>query len=315
MDTELKDTVHRHRKEIAALLHPPLTHLSERCIPVWGERNRLNQVLQDGLPLIPHCTRLYALDPAGVQVSDCVGSNGVDPGGFGADRSGRPYMREPVPEWGFLLSDAYVAQTSKRPLLTGLHIVGVQGKQLGYLAADFDLRDLPITDSLYSDSQHWRQVKGDPSIRQLLFHQTRTESPMDRDIEQALSIFEDLLTERGVFQCFIHFSSSQATIWTIDDPFRYRILDPEALVDPDTCLAYPNRPYPNDALIPEEKIVSILHELRELRFLDETLYLRVASINLFNGMVSLTFSCDGSHYMRYDEFLQKGLSFWTGVAT
>ena len=42
---------------------------------------------------------------------------------------------------------------------------------------------------------------------------------------------------------------------------------------------------------------------------DENIYLRMSSINLFNGMVSLTFSCDGSHYMRYDEYLGKGSPF------
>jgi hypothetical protein len=36
----------------------------------------------------------------------------------------------------------------------------------------------------------------------------------------------------------------------------------------------------------------------------------MASINIFNGMVSLTFSCDGSHYMPHDEFLAKDTSFW-----
>ena len=45
-----------------------------------------------------------------------------------------------------------------------------------------------------------------------MFQQTRTESPMDLNIENALSILEELLTQRGVFQCQIHFSSSQATI-------------------------------------------------------------------------------------------------------
>jgi hypothetical protein len=35
---------------------------------------------------------------------------------------------------------------------------------------------------------------------------------------------------------------------------------------------------------------------------------------LFNGMVSLTFSCDGSHYLRYDEFLGKNAGFWFGTA-
>ena len=61
------------------------------------------------------------------------------------------------------------------------------------------------------------------------------------DAQNALSILEELLTERGIFQCQIHFSSSQATIWTIDDPLRYRILDQEVLQDPDICLVYPSR--------------------------------------------------------------------------
>jgi hypothetical protein len=52
--------------------------------------------------------------------------------------------------------------------------------------------------------------------------------------------------------------------------------------------------------------------MRELRLADEVIYLRSASINIFNGMISLTFSCDGSHYMRYDEFLEKNMAFWLG---
>jgi len=127
-----------------------------------------------------------------------------------------------------------------------------------------------------------------------------------------LSVLEELLTERGMFQCQIHFSSSQAIIWTIDDPLRYRILDQEALQDTDICLVYPLRPYPADAAIPQADIARILDGMRVLRVVDTTIYLRTASINIFNGMVSLTFSCDGSHYMRYDEFLAKGPAFWSG---
>jgi hypothetical protein len=50
--------------------------------------------------------------------------------------------------------------------------------------------------------------------------------------------------------------------------------------------------------------------MRALRLTDKTIYLRMASINLFNGMISLTFSCDGSHYMPYMEFLLKDTTFW-----
>ena len=62
--------------------------------------------------------------------------------------------------------------------------------------------------------------------------------------------------------------------------------------------------------MPREAIKPILAAMRELRLTDRTIYLRSASINIFNGMVSLTFSCDGSHYLPWDEFLGKGADFW-----
>mgnify|MGYP000585576765 FL=1 len=157
-------------------------------------------------------------------------------------------------------------------------------------------------------------MKDDPAIRGTLFQQTRAESPMDRNLDQALSILEELLTERGIFQCQIHFASSQATIWTVDDPYRYRILDHEALTDPDICLIYPRRPYPDNALIPAADIPRVLDTMQALRLADDTIYLRMASINMFNGLVSLTFSCDGTHYMRHHELLHKDRVFWSGNA-
>ncbi len=84
------------------------------------------------------------------------------------------------------------------------------------------------------------------------------------------------------------------------------------LKDPNICLVYPPRPYPADAAIPRTDIARILDGMRALRLVDTTIYLRTASLNIINGMVSLTFSCDGSHYMRYDEFLAKGPAFWSG---
>jgi len=96
----------------------------------------------------------------------------------------------------------------------------------------------------------------------------------------------------------------------VDDPFRYRILDQEIFNDPDICLLYPLCPYPINAGIPSSEIEQILKIMQSLRRTDSTIYLRTASINIFNGMVSLTFSCDGSHYMPYTEFLLKDTSFW-----
>jgi hypothetical protein len=315
LDLTWQDCIFRQREELARMLREPLTLLASKCVPACGDRDRLNAVLQQGFSSIPYCCYLYATDNGGVQISDNVINNGIMTGHFQRNRAERPYMKEPMPSWGFLLSDAYISQAMHWPSLTGLQVVASDaGARLGFLGAGFDLRKLPVTSALYKEPENWRQIKGDPAIRSSLFRQVRIESPIDQNIQSALSILEELLTERGVFQCQIHFSSSQVTIWTTDDPLRYRILDQEVLRDPDICLVYPSRPYPVDAVIPHTEITRILDGMRALRMIDTNIYLRMASINIFNGMVSLTFSCDGSHYMRYDEFLTKGIPFWSGIA-
>ncbi len=314
MHQSWKDSIYRQREQLACTLREPLARLGEHCTAAWGDKDNLNRILLDGFATVPHCTCLYVLASDGKQICDNVGPAGIVPGHYARDRSQRPYMKEQVPAWGFLLSDAYISLLKQRPSLTALQVVRSEQGMLGYLAADFDLRDLPVTSDLYEEPGNWRQVKGDPAIRSTQFQQTRIESPMDRNLAGALAIIEELLTERGIFQCQLHFSSSQATIWTVDDPFRYRILDHEALTDPDICLVYPRRPYPDNALIPRADITRVLDTMQALRLADDTIYLRTASINMFNGLVSLNFSCDGTHYLRHDELLQKDRVFWFGKA-
>jgi len=316
MNESWKDSIYRQREELAQMLREPMDKIAEGCAAQWDEREKLEQILVEGFGSISYCAYLYVLDTNGIQVTESLSRSGIAPGHFRRDRSKRPYMKEVVPAWGFLLSDAYISLYGHRPSLTALQIIRDGNAVLGYLGADFDLRDLPVTAELYQEPDTWRQVKGDPAIRSLLFQQTRIESDMDQNLEQAFSILEELLTQRGVFQCQIQFASSQATIWTMEDPFRYRILDPEALTDPDICLVYPRQHYPAGARIPLTDVSRILSQFGSLRLADENIYLRQASINLLNGMVSLTFSCDGSHYMPHDEFLVKDTSFWFGeVAT
>ena len=63
-----------------------------------------------------------------------------------------------------------------------------------------------------------------------------------------------------------------------------------------------------------DAVASIFEIFRTLRFADENIYLRAGSLNIINGMVGLNFSCDGSHYMRFDEFLDKNVDFWFGAS-
>ena len=314
MNTVCKDSIYRQREELARMLREPIERVAQHLAPAWDQQSDIESVLLEQLSSIPYCASLYALDTHGIQICDNIDRTGLVRGHLGRNRSQRPYMKEVVPAWGFLLSDAYISLSGHRPSLTALQVLRKDNRVLGYLGVDFDLRDLPVTAEIYREPGSWRQVKGDPAIRGLLFHQTRIESPLDINIDQAFVILEELITLRGVFQTQINFASSQAIIWMQDDPYRYRILDIDTLTDPDICLVYPSRAYPGDALIPAEHIAPLLESFGALRTADENIYLRMASINLYNGMVSVTFSCDGTHYMNSEEFLRKNTKFWFGAA-
>ena len=309
----LQESIARQRETLIGVLQEPLRRIAAAASEVWGDRARLDAVLAALRPELPHCKYIYALDTRAVQVSDNISAAGVIDKDFGRDRSQRPYMREAVPATGFLLSQAYISLRARRPSLTAIQVVrDAAGGVLGFLGADFDLRDLPLTRELYEEPSYWRQIKGDPSIRGTVFHQNRSESEMDRHVDTVLGVIEELMVDHGVFHVMLHFSSSRATIWVVDDPFRYRLLDIDSLIDPDICLAYPRRPYPKDALVPAAGIRAVLDAFRTLRFMDEMLYLRSGTLNIFNGIVGLTFSCDGSHYIPYAEFTKMDYAFWVG---
>jgi hypothetical protein len=310
----LRDTVRRQRELLTGLLGRPLRELSAQCAGTMADRLRLEALLEQTLPRLEYCKHLYVLDGRGVQLTDNITREGHDPAHFGRDRSERPYMQEFVGSNDFRLSDAYISRNKKRPSVTAIQLIrNAGGDCIGYLGADYDLRELPLTAELYRESDQWRQLKGDPAIRRGVFTQTRVDSRMDLALDRVLPLVNELMTEYGVFHSKLHFSSSRATFWLMDDPWSYRIVGMDDLLDPYICLAYPRTPYTERAVMRAEQIAEVLELFRKLRFADENVYLRSGSLNLINGMVGLTFSCDGSHYMRYDEFLNKDTGFWFGA--
>jgi hypothetical protein len=215
----------------------------------------------------------------------------------------------------FNLSRAYISRNKKRPSVTATQTIrNKDGQRVGYLGVDFDLRELPHSEVIYEEPSQWRQIKGDPAIRQGLFAQERVESLMDKHIDNVMSVHKALSIDQGVHHIQMHFSSSRSTIWHTDDPYVYRLLTMDELSNTNICLAYPRRPYYERAIVPSAVVGNVLNQFKALRFADETIYLRSASLNIVNGKVSLNFSCDGTHYLNYDEFLEKGLGFWFGDA-
>jgi hypothetical protein len=314
MGQALRAAVARQRILLRELLSAPMKRLAHKCAEAWPERIALEQHLVNGLDSLPSCKYLYVLDRQAGQITANVTTHGLLAEHFGRNRAERPYLREALDGEPFSLSDAYISRNARRPSLTAVQqIVDANGALVGYLGADFDLSELPLTREAFQQPEQWMQMKGDPAIRGGLFNQQRVESPMDQRIDEVLDLMTDLVATHGVFHAKLHFSSSRATLWFIDDPLRYRILDIEDLTDPAIVLTYAPRPYPEDALIPPGQVAEVLHTFRALRFMDETIYLRAGSLNIFNGMVGLNFSCDGSHYMPWHQLLEKSLGFWLGT--
>lgn len=313
MYKSLKESITRQRTSLFNMLVDPMSRAARACAKVWNDKEKLDQQLKKSLTSLPYGRFMYAMGNDAIQLSANASHEGLEQQDFGRDRSERPYMKEVLPDHDMTLSEAYISLRANRPSVTAVQKVYRDNMQIGFLGADFDLRALPLTREIYEEPGQWQQLKGDPAIRGGVFQQHRIDSMLDEKIDLILPVIEELMTENGVFHSKIHFSSSRCTLWFIDDPYRYRILPYDALVDPDVVLAYPCRPYPKTAVIKAHEVRPILDTFKHLRFADDTIYLRAGSLNIFNGIVGLNFSCDGSHYIPHDQFLARDSEFWEGM--
>ncbi|MBI3547137.1 MAG: hypothetical protein HY081_11205 [Gammaproteobacteria bacterium] len=313
--TWLHETIKAQRAMLAARLELPMSGLAAECAKSWSDRQRLDEILRAALTDMPVCQLIYAIGTHGKQVSSNVGREAIDRNKYGQNLAHRPYLSNAIPYKGFLLSDVYISPPDQRSCVTAVQAVANEASMLGFVAADFYLRDLPqLERRTGSTAPSWRQIKGDPAIRNTIFQQARAHSAMDERLDDVIAIMDELICERGVFHGKLHFSSSRATLWLTDDPFRYRVHVLNEIIDPSICLAYPNRPYAEQTVVPPNLIRPVFERFKTLRNADANIYLRSGSLNVINGMIGLTFSCDGSHYMPVQEFLNKDDGFWFGPA-
>jgi len=165
---------------------------------------------------------------------------------------------------------------------------------------------------MYDDQiDDWLQVKGDPAVRALVFEQTRVQSLFDDHFDRLIQVGEELLSRHGVYQLLIHFSSNQLICWTYENPYSYKVYVGEdifsesflegfrtpVVLTPFAQMSIPCR-------ISIHQLCPVLEQFKRLRFKDENIYLRNASINRINGYISMTFSCDGSHYIPFRDFFK-----------
>jgi hypothetical protein len=160
--------------------------------------------------------------------------------------------------------------------------------------------------------ERWLQIKGDPSVRAFLFHQSRVDSLFDDQLDRIHEIVHTLLTRKGAFHVKIHYSSSQLTCWFSDDAYRYRVYVREEVLAADFIDQFRDAPLDHlQPVIDENETCAVLAEFKRLRTTDSTIYLRNGSINRINGMIGMTFSCDGAHYIDHKTFFEKLETFAT----
>ena len=161
--------------------------------------------------------------------------------------------------------------------------------------------------------QHWLQVRGDPAVRSFVFQQQRVESLFDIHINELHAVVQQLLCMRGIFHAKIHYSSNQLPCWEYHDPYRYRVFVGEEVFHPNFLEQFGKVLSIERPVVPSPAIGEILVVFKRLRFQDNTIYLRNASINRINGTIGVVFSCDGSHYIDYEAFYSTVELLWSSA--
>ena len=303
---EISALINKQKMQLSYELENTFKSLAYNCESLIGinlNTDNLDRLLHEFIQQCEYANLIYVLDSSGLQLSSNIDKNNISINFRGQDLSSRTFFSKVTNDMPLYMSDTYISSATLKPCISVSHAIFSNNSIIGVLVMDLSLSKLPLIDQQMNSSE-FIQIKGDPEIRSNLFNQKRVESAMDKSIDTVHNISNVLLCELGVFHLKLHYASSRATIWTYDDPYNYRLHILDEITNPDICLLYPQKPYPSEAKVTQKQIKKIFSHFYTMRFMDENLYLKTASLNIINGMVGLSFSCDGNHYLPVDEFLR-----------
>lgn len=214
-----------------------------------------------------------------------------------------------------------------------------------------DLEELVLKESIVSAtglSADFLQVgiKGDPSLRETAMYRPRYHSVLDEIYPQLEEHLLELLCERSTYRLYIGFSSAEIRTQSVFDPLREETHAADRLLDDDyVARHFPTISYEDkvqgmremyDYLLksrmydnlpahwknifsrrhqnwnPMDKgsIAKVLASLKALRDMPDY-YVRNATICMVQGIVRLSFNCDGTQLVNaenYQRFLEENLS-------
>ncbi|BAP54629.1 hypothetical protein THII_0332 [Thioploca ingrica] len=307
----IKPTIGEQRKILITLIEPPMLNLCKQCTALWSNLEGLDQLLSKHFASIPYCQLLYIIDKFGKQITSNVSTHIIDPKYREQDLSRRPYSVSLYPKRHFMLSSVYISQTNRRPCMSAVHpIISNEQQFLGFLVADFDISYLPLsTTPNNKTSEFWLQSN---CLLQRYRPQQRIKK-FDQQLNTIQTILYQLISEYGLFQYTLHYSTEQIALAKVDDPCRYRLYTVEQLLSADIFMDFSHHSYPADAEISLQQVQQVLERFSELRLVDGDFYLRSNSLNIINGIVELNFSYDGyQQYLPTDKFLNEDWSSWFG---
>ncbi len=295
----------KQSRALKALFEPTMLKLSKACVLCWSDLERLDNMLSIHFSSIPYCHIIYAVDKFGKQISSNINAYGIDYSYRNQDLSKRPYSINLHSKQHFMLSSVYMSQNTGRPCISVIHSVNDDSQQfLGFIVADFDFRNLPLAIRSYESNSLPHSCKR----RQVL--EVCTKGAFDKYPTELQGILTKLISEHGLFHVTIHYASTQVMLWSMDEPYQYRVYDAKQLLDQDMYLLYSRLPYPANAKVSTCQVQEVLERFNNLRGIDEQIYLCSGSLNIMNGMVGLSFSFDGTQYMSVEDFLNKNWYQW-----
>ncbi len=299
---QISELINKQKDFLSYKLEAGFKQLAQQCVQTIDNTTKLNALLLMHMQEYQYANLVYVLDHTGVQLSANVNNVQALNEYQGQDLSARPFFNRADVKQPFYLSDAYISGVTLKPCISAVHAIVENDVLIGLLVFDLILEELPLLDQKI-ELNNFSQIKGDPEIRANLFNQNRVQSAMDQSVDTVHTIATELLCELGVFHIKLHYASSRATVWTYDDPYNYRIHVLDDIISPNIFLLYPKKSYPLAAKVSHKQIKQVLVHFHAMRFMDENLYLKTGSLNIMNGMIGLSFSCDGNHYLSVEEFL------------
>ncbi len=307
----IKPTIGEQRKVLITLIEPPMLNLSKQCTTLWSDLEALDQLLSKHFASIPYCQLLYIIDKFGKQITSNISACIIDSQYREQDLSRRPYSVSLYPKRHFILSSVYISQTNRRPCMSAVHpIISNEQQFLGFLVADFDISYLPLsTTSDNKASAFWLQSS---CLLQRYPLQQRIKK-FNQPISAIQTSLYQLISEYGLFQYTLHYSTEQITLSRVDDPCRYHVYTVEQLLSDNIFMNFSRHSYPVDAEISLQQVQQVLERVNDLRLVDGDFYLRANSLNIMNGIVELDFSYDGyQQYLPVEKFLNEDWSSWFG---